>query len=133
LAAPVFDPAVIEGLQAEMDGEADALPLLAFVLQRLMREHAGATVIGLEQLNKSGGLAEAIESEAEGHSRTPAIRPIGPTGARYCAACSCRALPASTATARRRSVGWRDKATCRAIYCRSRARSPRAGCWWCGR
>jgi tetratricopeptide (TPR) repeat protein len=75
LGAPVFDPAVIEGLQAEMEGEADALPLLAFVLQRLMREHAGASVIGLEQLNKSGGLAEAIESEAEGAFKNAGYSP----------------------------------------------------------
>ena len=39
--APVFDAAVIERLQQEIEGEEDALPLLAFVLQRLMREHQG--------------------------------------------------------------------------------------------
>ena len=63
--APVFDAAVIEHLQGEMEGEADALPLLAFVLQRLMRENAGVSTIGLDHLNKTGGLAEAIEAEAE--------------------------------------------------------------------
>ena len=52
-------------LQAEIEGEPDALPLLAFVLQRLMREHAGENVIGLSQLHQSGGLAEAIELEAD--------------------------------------------------------------------
>ena len=63
--APVFEAAVIERLQGEVEGETDALPLLAFVLQRLMREHAGSPRIGLPELERSGGLAEAIESEAE--------------------------------------------------------------------
>lgn len=63
--APVFDAPLVEKLQTEVESEADALPLLAFVLQRLMREHAGESVIGLSQLHQSGGLAEAIESEAD--------------------------------------------------------------------
>ncbi|MFO1101418.1 MAG: SUMF1/EgtB/PvdO family nonheme iron enzyme [Methylocystis sp.] len=63
--APVFDAAVVEKLQIEVEGERDALPLLAFVLQRLMREHAGESVIGLSQIHQSGGLAEAIELEAQ--------------------------------------------------------------------
>ncbi len=70
--APVFDAAVVERLQTEIEGEPDALPLLAFVLQRLMREHAGESVIGLSQIHKSGGLAEAIELEA-----TAAFRDAG--------------------------------------------------------
>ena len=64
-AAPVFDAAVIARLQAEIEGESDALPLLAFVLQRLMREHEGASTIGLAELERTGGVADAIESEAE--------------------------------------------------------------------
>ena len=49
-----------------MEGEPDALPLLAFVLQRLMREHAGATsTIGLEELEQTGSVAAAIEQAAE--------------------------------------------------------------------
>lgn len=64
-AAPVFDAAVIARLQAEIEGESDALPLLAFVLQRLMREHEGAVTIGLAELKRTGGVAAAIESEAE--------------------------------------------------------------------
>jgi len=63
--APVFDAAVVERLQAEIEGEADSLPLLAFVLQRLMREHAGVATIGLNELARAGGVAAAIESEAE--------------------------------------------------------------------
>ena len=39
--APAFDAEVVEKLQEEVAGETDALPLLAFVLQRLMREHQG--------------------------------------------------------------------------------------------
>ena len=75
--APVFDAPVVEKLQTEIEGEADALPLLAFVLQRLMREHAGESVIGLSQLRQSGGLAEAIESEADA-----AFRDAGYAGSR---------------------------------------------------
>src|SRR5262249_49412827 len=41
--APIFDTAIVERLQNEIAGEMDALPLLAFVLQRLMREHAGTS------------------------------------------------------------------------------------------
>jgi WD40 repeat protein len=64
--APVFAAAVVERLQTEIEGEADALPLLAFVLQRLMREHAGRTAtIGLDELEQTGGVAAALESEAE--------------------------------------------------------------------
>jgi tetratricopeptide (TPR) repeat protein len=63
--APAFDPAVVERLQQEIAGEADALPLLAFVLQRLMREYAGQAVIGIEDLEQTGGVAAAIEREAE--------------------------------------------------------------------
>jgi WD40 repeat protein len=64
-AAPLFDAAVIERLQHEIEGEEDALPLLAFVLQRLMREHQGIPTIGLAELDRTGGVAEAIESAAE--------------------------------------------------------------------
>jgi hypothetical protein len=64
-AAPLFDAAVIERLQQEIEGEDDALPLLAFVLQRLMREHQGVPTIGLSELERTGGVAAAIESAAE--------------------------------------------------------------------
>src|SRR5262249_7950563 len=46
-------------------GEADALPILAFVLQRLMREHATKGTIGLAELEQTGGVAAAIQSAAE--------------------------------------------------------------------
>jgi hypothetical protein len=61
--APIFDTAIVERLQNEIAGEVDALPLLAFVLQRLMREHAGT--IGVKELDQTGGVAAAIEQEAE--------------------------------------------------------------------
>ena len=35
------------------------------MLQRLMLEHTGEDVIGLSHVDRSGGLAEAIEQEAE--------------------------------------------------------------------
>lgn len=63
--APRFDTAVIERLQAEIAGEMDALPLLAFVLQRLTREHAGMGTIGLAELELTGGVSAAIEAAAE--------------------------------------------------------------------
>ena len=63
--APTFDPNVVEQLQAEVAGEADALPLLAFVLQRLMREHAATGTIGLKELEQTGGVAAAIQWAAE--------------------------------------------------------------------
>jgi len=63
--APVFDAPLVERLQADFAGETDALPLLAFMLQRLMLEHIGENVIGLAQIKNSGGLADAIEAEAE--------------------------------------------------------------------
>jgi hypothetical protein len=63
--APIFDAPLVEKLQADFVGETDALPLLAFVLQRLMLEHIGENVIGLAQIKNSGGLADAIEAEAE--------------------------------------------------------------------
>ena len=64
-AAPIFDTAIVERLQNEIAGEMDALPLLAFVLQRLMREHAGKSTIGVKELEQTGGVAAAIEQEAE--------------------------------------------------------------------
>jgi WD40 repeat protein len=63
--APIFDAALVERLQSEIAGEMDALPLLAFVLQRLMREHTAASTIGIEELDQTGGVAAAIEQEAE--------------------------------------------------------------------
>jgi hypothetical protein len=39
---PIFDTAIVERLQNEIAGEMDALPLLAFVLQRSM----AATLVG---------------------------------------------------------------------------------------
>jgi hypothetical protein len=63
--APVFDAEVVARLQAEIAGEEDALPLLAFVMQRLMREHAAAPTISLKELDRTGGVAAAIESAAD--------------------------------------------------------------------
>ncbi|WP_316224870.1 MULTISPECIES: SUMF1/EgtB/PvdO family nonheme iron enzyme [unclassified Bradyrhizobium] len=75
--APVFDPPLVEKLQADFAGEADALPLLAFMLQRLMLEHIGENVIGLAQINNSGGLADAIETEAEAAFRDAGYIRVG--------------------------------------------------------
>jgi formylglycine-generating enzyme required for sulfatase activity len=75
--APVFDAPLVEKLQADFAGETDALPLLAFMLQRLMLEHIGENVIGLAQIKNSGGLADAIEAEAEGAFRDAGYVRVG--------------------------------------------------------
>ena len=110
--APLFDAAVIERLQQEIEGEEDALPLLAFVLKRLMREHQGVPVIGIAELDRTGGVSAAIETAAEaalddagiGRDRTvqrDALRRL-----------FIPRLAASTATARRRNDTSRGKASC---------------------
>jgi WD40 repeat protein len=63
--SPGFDAPVVERLQEEIIGENDALPLLAFVLQRLVREHANTPLIGIKELEQTGGVAAAIEAAAE--------------------------------------------------------------------
>jgi WD40 repeat protein len=63
--APVFHHSVVEKLQEELLGEADALPLLGFALQRLMRAHVTGGVIGLKELEATGGVTKAIETAAE--------------------------------------------------------------------
>jgi len=64
--APAFAPETIERLQTEIAGETDALPLLAFVLERLMRENAAAATIGIAELERTGGVAAAIAAAANG-------------------------------------------------------------------
>ena len=64
-ASPIFDEAVVERLLAEIAGEADALPLLAFVLERLIREHADTPVIGVAELERTGGVTDAIRAAAD--------------------------------------------------------------------
>jgi WD40 repeat protein len=63
--APIFDNRVVERLQEELEGEADALPLLGFALQRLMRAHQSGGTIGLAELEQTGGVTKAIETAAE--------------------------------------------------------------------
>ena len=63
--APVFDAPLVEKLQADFAGEKDALPLLAFVVRRLIFENLHERVVGLSQARASGGLGHAIEAEAE--------------------------------------------------------------------
>ncbi len=63
--APVLSVQAVEILQREVDGEADALPLLAFALERLMREHLGNETIDLPELSQTGGVASAIGAAAE--------------------------------------------------------------------
>jgi dipeptidyl aminopeptidase/acylaminoacyl peptidase len=63
--APVFAAEVVDALQKEMAGEEDALPLLAFALERLMLEHSATPEIGLKELKQTGGVVKAIEAAAE--------------------------------------------------------------------
>jgi WD40 repeat protein/ABC-type uncharacterized transport system substrate-binding protein len=63
--SPVFDPVVVARLQEEIVNEPDALPLLAYALERLMRDHATVPTIGLKELESSGGITAAIEASAE--------------------------------------------------------------------
>ena len=63
--APTFSASVIDALQQEMADEPDALPLLAFAMERLMREHAATAEIGEAALLRTGGVARAIEDAAE--------------------------------------------------------------------
>ncbi|HRI88718.1 MAG TPA: WD40 repeat domain-containing protein, partial [Candidatus Hydrogenedentes bacterium] len=72
--APEFDDAVVSQLQDEVAGEADALPLLAFVLERLMRENAAKPVIGINELDQTGGIADAIKAAAEAALNDAGIR-----------------------------------------------------------
>ena len=120
--APAFDPAVVEQLQQEVAGEADALPLLAFVLQRLMREHQGAATIGVAELEHTAESRRRSSARRRPRSPTPATGPTASSGATCCGGCSSHASPASTARARRRSAGSRARASCRPIWQRWRAR-----------
>ncbi len=71
--APQFAPEVVAALQGEMAGEEDALPLLAFALQRLMRDHVRSGSIDLPALESSGGVAGAIQAAADA-----ALRQVAP-------------------------------------------------------
>jgi WD40 repeat protein len=63
--APIFHNLVVEKLQEELEGETDALPLLGFALQRLMRAHQSGGTLGLAELEQTGGVTRAIETAAE--------------------------------------------------------------------
>ena len=128
--APVFDAAVVERLQAEIAGETDALPLLAFVLQRLMREHALPPRSASRNWNRPAGSRPRSSWRRRPRSPMPGRCPTAPRGARPCGGCSSRGWRASTARARRRSAASRGRANCRPSYCRSPARSPSGGFWW---
>ena len=65
LDAPVFAEDVVVELQREVDRQEDALPLLAFALERLMREHSAARTIDMQFLRSTGGVTSAIEAAAE--------------------------------------------------------------------
>jgi WD40 repeat protein len=63
--SPVFDAPVVARLQEEVANEPDALPLLAYVVEQLMRDHATAETIGVKELDATGGVTAAIEAAAQ--------------------------------------------------------------------
>ncbi len=63
--APAFSEEVVVELQSEIHGEEDALPLLAFAMERLMKEYQAESTIKLEHLQAKGGVASAIDAEGE--------------------------------------------------------------------
>ncbi|ATX64617.1 nSTAND1 domain-containing NTPase [Roseinatronobacter bogoriensis] len=62
-----FDPAITDTMLAEFDKGLgrDALPLLAFTLDRLYRDYSGAAKITLDDYNAMGGIAGSIEAAVE--------------------------------------------------------------------
>ena len=70
------DPALTDRLVGDMEG-ADALPLLAFTLERLFIEHGGDGKLSLEDYEGLGGVRGSIEAAIEAAfadpGRTPAV------------------------------------------------------------
>lgn len=62
-----LDPALTAALLADSEagGGRDALPLLAFTLGRLYRDHAGKGALTLEDYRQTGGMAGAVNAAVE--------------------------------------------------------------------
>jgi hypothetical protein len=71
------DPALTERLVDETEG-ADALPLLAFTLERLFVEHGGDGKLLLEDYEVLGGVRGSIEAAIEAAFAEPGREPIVP-------------------------------------------------------
>lgn len=72
-----IDPALTERLVEETEG-ADALPLLAFTLERLFVEHGGDGELLLQDYEASGGVRGSIEAAIEAAFVEPGRTPIVP-------------------------------------------------------
>ena len=71
------DPALSESLVGGATG-ADALPLLAFTLERLFLEHGGAGTLTLAQYESLGGMRGSIEAAVDSAFAEPGRQPAVP-------------------------------------------------------
>lgn len=75
-----IDPALIERLIADLDN-ADALPLLAFTLERLIAEFSSDNLIDLDEYESGlGGVSGAINSAVDAAMKRAALDPALPAG-----------------------------------------------------
>jgi len=74
----IIKPDLTEQLLKGAEG-ADALPLLAFILERLLIEHGNDGDLRLDEYNDLGGLKGAIEAAVTEAFRDPALDPVIPT------------------------------------------------------
>ena len=72
------EPALTEQLLQDAEG-ADALPLLAFTLERLFVEHGGDGDLRLDEYQELGGLKGSIEAAVEVAFAAPEDKPVVPT------------------------------------------------------
>ena len=74
----VIQPALTERLLIDTEGP-DALPLLAFTLERLFLEHSGDSEMNLDDYEELGGVRGSIEAAVEAafleHERIPTVPP----------------------------------------------------------
>jgi hypothetical protein len=73
------EPALTEQLLKDMEG-ADALPLLAFTLERLFVEYGGNGDLRLAEYELLGGLRGSIETAVEEAFAAPEEKPVVPSG-----------------------------------------------------
>ena len=71
------EPALTEQLLKDAEG-ADALPLLAFTLERLFVEHGADGDLRLDEYEELGGLKGSIEAAVEAAFAAPADKPVIP-------------------------------------------------------
>ena len=96
---------LVDALLADIEegGAKDALPLLAFTLERLYREHGGDGDLKLSEYEELGRVKGSIEAAVERALKAADARPENPARParrvlRCCGAASSPGLPASTRT-----------------------------------